>query len=132
MLDESFLERIQLSVHHQTFHGGNLPAIHPDGKLAAGENILAVQQNGASAALSRIASNLRPREPEMVAQGPACVVGPEQAALLQDRNDGVGEAGGVPERSKGADCKSVGYAFAGSNPAPSKLMYLLFCKIVRV
>jgi hypothetical protein len=25
--------------------------------------------------------------------------------------------GGVPERSKGADCKSAGYAYAGSNPA---------------
>jgi hypothetical protein len=27
--------------------------------------------------------------------------------------------GGVPERSKGADCKSAGSAFAGSNPAPA-------------
>jgi len=27
--------------------------------------------------------------------------------------------GGVPERSKGTDCKSVGYAFEGSNPSPS-------------
>ena len=27
--------------------------------------------------------------------------------------------GGVPERSKGADCKSVGSAFGGSNPPPS-------------
>ena len=27
--------------------------------------------------------------------------------------------GGVPKRSNGADCKSVGAAFAGSNPAPS-------------
>jgi hypothetical protein len=25
--------------------------------------------------------------------------------------------GEVPERPKGVDCKSVGYAFAGSNPA---------------
>ena len=28
-------------------------------------------------------------------------------------------SGGVPERSKGSDCKSDGLAFAGSNPAPS-------------
>ena len=28
-------------------------------------------------------------------------------------------AGGVPERSKGTDCKSVGSAFEGSNPSPS-------------
>lgn len=27
--------------------------------------------------------------------------------------------GGVPERSKGTDCKSVGTAFEGSNPSPS-------------
>ena len=27
--------------------------------------------------------------------------------------------GGIPERSKGPDCKSGGSAFAGSNPAPS-------------
>src|SRR4051794_13760646 len=27
--------------------------------------------------------------------------------------------GGIPERSKGTDCKSVGSAFAGSNPAPA-------------
>ena len=25
--------------------------------------------------------------------------------------------GEVPERPKGVDCKSIGYAFAGSNPA---------------
>src|SRR3954465_5314490 len=27
--------------------------------------------------------------------------------------------GGLPERPKGADCKSAGYAFDGSNPSPS-------------
>ena len=27
--------------------------------------------------------------------------------------------GGVPERSKGSDCKSDGSAFVGSNPTPS-------------
>ena len=29
--------------------------------------------------------------------------------------------GGVPERSKGADCKSAGSAFEGSNPSPSTI-----------
>ena len=29
--------------------------------------------------------------------------------------------GGVPERSKGADCKSAGHAFEGSNPSPSTI-----------
>ena len=28
-------------------------------------------------------------------------------------------SGGVPEWLKGTDCKSVGFAYAGSNPAPS-------------
>ena len=28
-------------------------------------------------------------------------------------------SGGVPERSKGTDCKSVGDAFGGSNPPPT-------------
>jgi hypothetical protein len=27
--------------------------------------------------------------------------------------------GGVPERLKGSDCKSDGFAFVGSNPTPS-------------
>ena len=31
-------------------------------------------------------------------------------------------SGGIPERSKGTDCKSVGSAFAGSNPAPATLL----------
>src|SRR5919202_6441487 len=29
---------------------------------------------------------------------------------------GGGVAGGVPERPKGADCKSAGFAYGGSNP----------------
>ena len=29
--------------------------------------------------------------------------------------------GGVPERSKGADCKSAGSTFGGSNPPPSTI-----------
>ena len=31
----------------------------------------------------------------------------------------MGHHGGVPERSKGADCKSAGEAYGGSNPPPS-------------
>ncbi len=27
--------------------------------------------------------------------------------------------GGMPERPKGADCKSAGYAYGGSNPPPT-------------
>jgi hypothetical protein len=31
----------------------------------------------------------------------------------------------VPEWLKGTDCKSVGFAYAGSNPAPSTSLYNL-------
>ena len=30
--------------------------------------------------------------------------------------------GGIPERSKGSDCKSDGYAFEGSNPSPTTMI----------
>lgn len=34
----------------------------------------------------------------------------------------------MPEWLMGADCKSVGYAYAGSNPArPKKFYYICFC-----
>jgi hypothetical protein len=33
--------------------------------------------------------------------------------------------GGVPERSKGADCKSAGSAFEGSNPSPSTMISMM-------
>jgi hypothetical protein len=32
--------------------------------------------------------------------------------------------GGVPERLKGADCKSAGEAYGGSNPPPSTIFLL--------
>ena len=37
-----------------------------------------------------------------------------------------GYVGGVPERSKGTDCKSVGIAFTGSNPVPPTEKFLGF------
>ena len=36
--------------------------------------------------------------------------------------DNIHLFGGVPERSKGSDCKSDGSAFEGSNPSPSTRM----------
>ena len=36
---------------------------------------------------------------------------------IMEENDHL--YGGVPERSKGSDCKSDGSAFEGSNPSPS-------------
>jgi hypothetical protein len=34
--------------------------------------------------------------------------------------------GEVPERPKGVDCKSIGYAFAGSNPALATILHIKF------
>ena len=34
--------------------------------------------------------------------------------------------GGVPERPKGADCKSAGEAYGGSNPPPSTMILKFF------
>ena len=36
-------------------------------------------------------------------------------------------SGGVPERSKGSDCKSDGSAFGGSNPPPSTMVKRRCC-----
>ena len=36
---------------------------------------------------------------------------------------GLLEFGGVPKRPTGADCKSAGYAFVGSNPTPSTIFW---------
>ena len=38
--------------------------------------------------------------------------------------------GEVPERPKGADCKSVGNAFGGSNPPLSTSTYYLFSTVL--
>ena len=38
---------------------------------------------------------------------------PDQSDMILSIN----ETGEIPERSKGADCKSVGSAFEGSNPS---------------
>ena|GEM_PF-5186351 len=36
-------------------------------------------------------------------------------------------SGGVPEWPKGTDCKSVGSAFGGSNPPPTRIMLVTRC-----
>ena len=48
----------------------------------------------------------------------------DNAPCIVDMRRGGGQnraslLGGVPERSKGSDCKSDGTAFEGSNPSPS-------------
>jgi hypothetical protein len=59
----------------------------------------------------------------------ACVYR-DNAPCVVDMRRGGGEnraflLGGVPERSKGSDCKSDGTAFEGSNPSPSTRQFEL-------
>ena len=87
-----------------------------------------------AASLASVAQSAEPRfcKPEVVGSSPTAsspdvfvVSGCEHASIrirakdtrrdrtsVEDRCDG-----GIPERSKGPDCKSGGTAFAGSNPA---------------
>ena len=75
MLDEGFLQRIELAVLGQPFHRLDRAAVHPHGQLAARIQRRAVHQNGAGAALAAIAADLGARELQVVAQqldqGPA-------------------------------------------------------------
>ena len=70
--------------------------------------------------------------PSAVVDGGSAMIvgGPKYAAFEVDRGRSLSvlaeqrlarlaDSGGVPERSKGSDCKSDGSAFAGSNPAPA-------------
>lgn len=42
------------------------------------------------------------------------------------------EIGEIPERSKGTDCKSVGTAFAGSNPALATIDRMIMAGIAQL
>ena len=44
----------------------------------------------------------------------------ERVSRCEQREE-IGVSGGVPEWSKGSDCKSDGLAFEGSNPSPSTI-----------
>jgi hypothetical protein len=70
-------------------------------------------------------SGLQLRAEEWVGQ-----IGVEQAGSFWQNNGLRLQHGGVPKRSKGADCKSAGNAFGGSNPPPSTSTvkrFLIFC-----
>ena len=52
----------------------------------------------------------------------------DREAVKAQASSGRKSFGGVPERSKGSDCKSDGYAFEGSNPSPATMFYdEIFC-----
>ena len=46
----------------------------------------------------------------------------DRSAVKAQASSGRKSFGGVPERSKGSDCKSDGYAFEGSNPSPTTIL----------
>ena len=46
----------------------------------------------------------------------------DRSAVKAQASSGRKSFGGVPERSKGSDCKSDGYAFEGSNPSPTTII----------
>ena len=46
----------------------------------------------------------------------------DRSAVEAQASSGRRSFGGVPERSKGSDCKSDGYAFEGSNPSPTTII----------
>ena len=46
----------------------------------------------------------------------------DRRAVKAQASSGRKSFGGVPERSKGSDCKSDGYAFEGSNPSPTTMI----------
>ena len=46
----------------------------------------------------------------------------DRSAVKAQASSGRKSFGGVPERSKGSDCKSDGYAFEGSNPSPTTIV----------
>jgi hypothetical protein len=60
------------------------------------------------------AERLRPQPSAPISQKGRFVDTPEGR-----RQNSASLLGGVPERSKGSDCKSDGSAFVGSNPTPS-------------
>src|SRR5690242_6966061 len=49
----------------------------------------------------------------------AMTVGHDERLRSFPLNSAAAPPGGIPERSKGPDCKSGGYAFEGSNPSPA-------------
>ena len=51
---------------------------------------------------------------------------PVVGTILAQRKRVFNYRGGIPERPKGADCKSVGSAFEGSNPSPSTISLIEF------
>src|SRR2546428_1443787 len=68
LAQEGFLHRVQLSALDQPFDGGDAGALELRDQLQAGVHPLSVDDHGAGAALSHVASLLRTRETEVLPQ----------------------------------------------------------------
>ena len=93
MLDERALERVHLAVACKPFDRGDLAAVGLMGEDRAALHSAPVEEDGARAALARVAADVRSRQPEAVAQR----VDEKRAALdlerallaVDDERDGV-------------------------------------------
>ena len=56
VIHKGLLQRIELAILHEAFHGGDGAPVHPHRQLAAGIHGLAVDVNRASAAFAAIAA----------------------------------------------------------------------------
>ena len=54
----------------------------------------------------------------------------ERRSLVGSAGQGTVRRGEVPEWPKGADCKSAGYAFEGSNPSLSTILFAGIAQLV--
>ena len=67
-LPESFLHRVKLAVFHESLDGRDLGAVCLNGQHGARLNCLAVEQNGASSAQRRLASDMSAGQTKHISQ----------------------------------------------------------------
>src|SRR5689334_3427589 len=66
MLDEGFLQRIELAMLREPLDGLDTPSVSPHGELATRVHILTVEQHGARTALTAIAADFGAGEAKVV------------------------------------------------------------------
>jgi hypothetical protein len=65
---ERLLERIEVPIMSETLDGLDFPSVSPYRKVAARVDWLAVQQNCTGSAFATVATDLRARQAEVIAQ----------------------------------------------------------------
>src|SRR6185437_13269602 len=94
--------------------GGILPVARA-GVAQLAEHLLCKQAVRGSSPLASSSPQRSNRPPGT----PAAAKQKHDTSVSEQRKQIVKQVGGLPEWPKGADCKSAGYAFDGSNPSPS-------------